>query len=223
VPFRPLALAVLAAVALGSACSTPDAGPETSALVGEAEVERLRARAFVATQGIDAEIARVEGEAAAADSVRQAAYAPVLERLRQERHRLQVRVDGLRPLPRPAFDTTAAAVSRQVARLRASVARARFDAASDPATLQAATAARLARFDARYAAAAARAAADTTGRLQADLDSLAADRSRLDARLAAFADTTAPAFARLRQTTVRDALALERRLSRLVPDSTRGR
>lgn len=219
-PLRLLVLAALAATALASACSTQDAGPETTVLVGEADVERFRARAFLATRGIDAEIARVEGEAAATDSVRQAAYAPVLERLRQDRRRLQVRLDSLRPLPRAAFDTTTADVGRQVGRLRAAVARARFDASPDAATLQAATAARLATFDARLAAAAGRAAADTMGRLRADLDSLAADRVRLDARLAAFADSTAPAFDRLRQTTVRDALALERRLNRLAPDTT---
>ena len=215
-PVRLLVLA-LSAACLASACATPDADPAAAALVGEADVARVQARAFVATQAIDAEIARVEAEAALADSVRQQAYAPVLERLRQDRRRLQARVDSLAPLPQARFDETTAAIAQQVGRLRAAVGRARFDAATDAATLQAATAARLGRFDARIAAARTTAAADTTGRRGALLDSLAADRGRLDARLAAFADTTAPAFARLRQTAVRDAAALDERLARIAP------
>ncbi|HEX8298283.1 MAG TPA: hypothetical protein VF594_03910 [Rubricoccaceae bacterium] len=212
-------VALLALSLLAAACSEPDS-PPAAALVGQADVARVKLRAFVETQAIDAEIARVEAEAAAADSLRQQAYAPVLERLRQDRRRLQVRVDSLAPMPPAAFDSATVGVARGLARLRAAVARARFDAATDPATLQAATAARLARFDARLAAARTAATADTTGRRIALLDSLAADRGRLDARLAAFADTTAPAFTRLRQTTVRDALRLEGRLARIAPDST---
>ena len=216
---RPLALAVFAAAL--AACSPPAADPAAVARVGEADVARVQARAFVATQRIDADIAAIEAEAAAADSVRQIAYAPVLERLLEDRRRLEVRIDSLAPLPRAAFDTTTAAIGRQVARLRAAVGRARFDAASDAASLGAATAARLARFDARLAASRAAAPSDTTGRLGAALDSLAADRARLDARIEAFADTTAPAFTRLRQATVRDAAVLERKLGQLAPDSTR--
>lgn len=191
-----------------------------TALVGEADVETVRTRVFVATQPIDADIAGVEAEAAAADSVRQLAYTPVLERLRRDRRGLQIRVDSLAPLPRAAFDTTRTAISAQIQRLRTSVARARFDAATDAATLQAAATQRLARFDARVAGARTLAAADTTGRKTALLDSLTADRGRLDARLAAFADTTKPAFLRLRQATARSTADLERRLAIIAPDST---
>ena len=221
-PFRSLALPLLltALAALASACSAPEDDPAAVALVGEADVARAQAETFVATQAIDAEIASVEAEAATADSLRQGAYGPVLERLRQDRRRLQVRVDSLAPLPRAAFDTTLAAIARQTARLRAAVAQARFDAASDPESLQAAATRRLAAFDRRLAGAGPLAAADTTGRLRTALDSLGAQRKRLDARLVAFADTTAPAFTRLRQTTMRDAAVLDGRLARLVPDSS---
>ena len=221
-PVRSFALAFLLAAfgAFGSACASPEADPEAVALVPEADVARAQAQTFVATQAIDAEIASVEAEAAAADSLRQGAYAPVLERLRQDRRRLQVRVDSLAPLPRTVFDTTLVAIARQTDRLRASVAQARFDAASDPESLQQAAARRLAAFDRRLAGAGPRATADTTGRLRTALDSLAAQRQRLDARLVAFADTTAPAFRRLRRATMRDAAALDGRLARLVPDST---
>ncbi len=210
-------LLLLTAVA---ACSSPEADPAQTALVGEADVATVQARVFEATQAIDANIASVETEAAAADSVRQLAYTPVLERLRRDRSRLQIRVDSLAPLPRAAFDTTTTAIAAQIQRLRSSVARARFDAATDAATLQAAAAQRLGRFDTRIASARAAAASDTTGRRGALLDSLTADRARLDARLAAFADTTAPAFTRLRQQTARATAALEQRLDRLAPDSS---
>ena len=215
---RPLALVLL--LAGTSACTSPDADPAATAVVGQADVARAQATTFVATQTIDADIADIEAEAAAADSVRQQAYTPVLERLRQDRRRLQVRVDSLAPLPRAVFDTTVTAISRQTDRLRDAVARARFDAASDAETLQQAAARRLAAFDRRLAAADPLATADTTGLLRTALDSLVADRTRLDARLAAFADTTAPAFARLRQQTLQGAATLERRLEALVPDST---
>ena len=213
---RPARFALLALSLLSAACAAPDDAP-TTALVGEADVARVQLRTFVETQGIDAEIARVEAAASAADSLQQRAYAPVLDRLRQDRRRLQVRVDSLAPMPPVAFDSAAAGIARGIARLRAAVGRARFDAATDAATLQTATSARLARFDAHLAAARAAAPSDTTGRRTALLDSLAADRGRLDARLTAFADTTAPAFARLRQTALRDALRLEGRLARIVP------
>ncbi len=203
-----------------AACSSPEADPAQETLVGEADVATVQARVFEAMQPIDADIASIEAEAAAADSLRQPAYMPVLERLRRDRRRLEIRVDSLAPLPRAAFDTTRAAISAQIGRLRASVGRARFDAATDAATLQAASAQRLARFDARIAAARAAAMADTTGRQSALLDSLQADRGRLDARLAAYADTTAPAFTRLRQTTAQATAALERRLNRIAPDSS---
>lgn len=218
--FRLLALAAIVLTAAG--CGTPEPGP-AAALVPEADVARVQMRTFVETQGIDAEIARVEAEAAAADSVRQLAYAPVLERLRQDRRRLQVRVDSLAPLPRAAFDSTTAGIAAQLAALRASVGRARFDAATDAASLAAATAQRLSRFDARLAAARPAALADTTGRLGASLDTLAAQRARLAARIESFADTTAPAFARLRQTAAREAQRLDARLARVAPDTTAGR
>ena len=206
-----------------SACTSPDADPAAAIVVGQADVARAQATTFVATQTIDADIADVEAEAEAADSVRQQAYAPVLERLRQDRRRLQVRVDSLVPLPRAVFDTTVTAISRQTDRLRDAVAEARFDAASDAETLQQAATRRLAAFDRRLSGSDILAAADTTGRLRTALDSLQADRARLDARLTAFSDTTAPAFQRLRQQTLQGAVALERRLEALVPDSTAAR
>ncbi len=215
-------LSVLAVLLVAvAACSSPEADPAQTALVGEADVATVQARVFEAMQPIDADIASVEAEAAAADSLRQPAYMPVLERLRRDRRRLEIRVDSLAPLPRAAFDTTTTAISVQIQRLRAAVARARFDAATDAATLQAASAQRLARFDARIAGARTAALVDTTGRQTALLDSLQADRVRLDARLTAFADTTAPAFTRLRQLTAQATAALEQRLNRIAPDSTR--
>ncbi len=213
-------LLVLLALALtAAACRTPTADP-AAALVPEADVARVQMHAFVETQGVDAEIARVEAEAEAADSLRQLAYTPVLERLRQDRRRLQVRVDSLAPMPRPAFDEATAGIAAQLAALRAGVARARFDAATDAASLAAATAQRLGRFDARLAAARPAAAADTTGRLGASLDTLSAQRGRLSARIDAFADTTASGFARLRLTAVREAQRLDARLGQVAPDTT---
>ena len=203
-----------------SACTSPEPDPEATALVGDADVARAQATTFEATQPIDADIAELEGEAALADSARQLAYAPVLERLRRDRRRLQLRVDSLAPLPRARFDSTVTAIAQQTTRLRALVDRARFDAAQDPETLALATATALARFDRRLARAAPLAEADTTGRLQTALDSLAADRARLADRITAFADTTAPAFDRLRTATLRDARTLRRRLDATVPDTT---
>ena len=203
-----------------AACGSPDADP-AAVLVPEADVARVQMHAFVETQGIDAEIARVEAEAAASDSLRQLAYTPVLERLRQDRRRLQVRVDSLAPMPRAVFDSTTVGIAAQLAALRAGVARARFDAATDAPSLAAATAQRLSRFDARLAAARPTAEADTTGRLTASLDTLAAQRARLAARIETFADTTAAGFTRLRQTAAREAQRLDDRLRQTVPDTTR--
>lgn len=213
-------LFALLLLSVASACQAPEPDPEAIALVGDADVARAQATTFEATQPIDADIAEIEGEAAAADSLRQLAYTPVLERLRRDRRRLQLRVDSLAPLPRARFDSTVTAISAQTDALRALVARARFDAAQDAEALAEATTTVLARFDRRLAGAAGLAEADTTGRLRTALDSLAADRGRLGARITAFADTTAPAFERLRTVTVRDAQALQRRLAATVPDSS---
>lgn len=215
--------AALVVLAGASACSTPEPDPQTTALVGEADVARVQAETFQATQPIDADIAEIEGEAALLDSLRQPAYTVVLERLRRDRRRLQLRVDSLAPLPRAQFDTTVTAIGLQTDRLRTLVARARFDAAQDPETLAQATLVALGPFDRRLANAVPLATADTTGRLRLALDSLAADRARLGARITAFADTTAPAFARLRTATVRDAQSLRRRLDAAVPDTTEAR
>ncbi len=213
-------LFLLVATPLVAGCDNDDAPSE--AVVPEADVERLRIRLFQATIPLDAEIAAVEADAAAAtDTLVQAAYAPILARLHDARRRLQARMDSLRPMPREAFDSTAAQAERYAADLRAAVTRARLDATPTAEALRAAVDADLARLDGRLSAARDRAEADTTGRQTALLDSLSADRSRLVERLRAYPDTSEAMFERFRERAITDALALRARADRLAPDSVR--
>lgn len=214
---------VLLAVAVAglAACDNDDAPPEDTVLVPEADVERLRIRLFEAAIPLDAALAAVEADAATTtDSTVRNAYVPILDRLRDDRHRLQARVDSLRPMPRAAFDSTAAAAERHVASLRAAIVRARLEATPNATALRAAVEADLARLDARLATAQARAGTDTTGRARAALDSLAADRFRLISRLNAYPDTSQAQFGPFRERAIRDALALRARADALAPDST---
>lgn len=214
-------LALLATTATLAACDNDDTPPESTAAVPEADVERLRIRLFEATIPLDAELAAVEADAAAAtDTLVQAAYEPILARLHDARQRLQARMDSLRPMPRAAFDSAAAQTERYAADLRTAVARARLEATPTAEALRAAVDADLTRLDGRIGAARSRATADTTGRQTALLDSLAADRARLVERLRAYPDTSEAQFERFRERAIADALALRARADRLAPDST---
>lgn len=218
-PFlRRLALVGIALAATLSACDDAKAPPETAVVVHEADVERFRTDVFLQTIPLDSALAAVESDAAVAeDSTVRAAYAPILERLREQRRRLQVRVDTLMPIPRAAFDSTTADVERQLAALRTAIGRARLDATPTPAALRTAVANDFARLDARLEAAAT---ADTTGRRLIALDSLRADRARLVGRLEAYPDTSAAQFEPFRERVVRNVLALRRRADAIAPDST---
>ena len=213
-----LALALLVALA---GCDDEPVDPAQTVDVAEADVERFRAEIFEETLGIDAALARLEEDAAAADSATQVAYGPVLDRLRAERRRLQVRIDSLTPQPPVYFDSTQTAVRAQVQRLTESVVRARYEAAPTYAALQTSAARGFADLDARIAALRAAAAADTTGGALRDVDSLAADRGRLAARLGAYADTSAALFPPFRERVTEGLLTLERRADALVADTTR--
>ena len=213
------ALVLAAALALGACDDDAPVAPEQTAVVPEADVERFRADVFQETLEIDAALARLEGEAAGADSVARAAYAPVLDRLREQRRRLQVRVDTLRPAPRSAFDSTRAAVLAQARGLRDAVRRGRYDAAPTFAALQAAAARGFAELDGRLAVLGPYAAADTTGRFGRDLDSLVADRDRLRARLGAYPDTSAAQFPPFRGAFTDRALALSARADSVAQDT----
>ncbi|PAP76234.1 hypothetical protein [Rubrivirga marina] len=213
---------LLAALAL-AACDDEPADPATTVAVPEADVERFRAEVFQETLGLDADLARLEAEAAAADSVAQAAYAPVLDRLRADRRRLQVRIDSLRPVPPVQFDSVRTSVRAQTERLAEAVRRARYDAAPTYDALRAAAVRGLGDLDARLAALRAAATADTTGRQLRAVDSLAADRERLSARLGAYPDTSAAQFPPFRQSITDGVLALDRRADALAADTTRVR
>ncbi|WP_412068669.1 hypothetical protein [Rubrivirga sp. IMCC43871] len=210
-------------VLLAAACGDPPPDPGTRVPVPEADVERFRAEVFRETLDIDAALAALEAEAAASDSVAQAAYGPVLDALRAERRRLQVRLDRLRPTPPVTFDSATVDLRAQAERLAASVERARYDAAPTAAALRAATLRGLSALDARLAAFRVRAAADSTGRLLRAVDSLAADRARLDARLGAYPDTSEAQFPRFRQSITDGVLALDARADALAADTSRGR
>ena len=213
------ALLLLAALALGACDDDALPDPEQTAVVPEADVERFRADVFQETLDIDAALARLEGEAAATDSATQAAYAPVLNRLREQRRRLQVRVDSLRPVRRSAFDSTRAAVLAQARGLRDAVRRGRYDGAQTFPAFEAAAARGFADFDARLAALRAYAAADTTGRFGRRLDSLAADRDRLRERVRAYPDTSAAQFPPFRGAFTDQALALDAQADSVATDT----
>jgi hypothetical protein len=202
-----------------AACGSDPEDPARTATVGEADVERFRAEVFLQTVPLDAEIARLEGEIAALDSVRQAAYAPLLETLHARRRSLQLRVDTLAPLPRAAFDTTRAELLEQVARLHRVVERAPLMGAPDAEVLRTASDRILREVETGADALRAIARADTTGGLQRGLDSLAAERGRLQTRLRTYADTSEALFAPFRQEVTRAAFGLRERLRALRPDS----
>ena len=216
---RPLSL-FLTLLVVFAACDDEPVDPAQTTPVAEADVERFRAEIFQETLGLDADLARLEQEAAASDSVTRVAYDPVLNRLRADRQRLQVRLDSLRPTPQALFDTTQVQVRAQTVQLAQALRRARYDAAPSYAALQAATARGLAELDSRLARFRPYALADTTGGLQRDLDSLAADRDRLLARLRAYPDTSRTQYPPLREAITTGVLSLERRADGLAADTT---
>ena len=206
-------------LALGACSDDAPPDPAATALVPEADVERFRADVFRETLDIDAALARLEGEAAATDSVTRAAYDPVLERLREQRRRLQVRVDTLRPAPRAAFDSVRAVVTAQARGLREAIRRGRYAAAPSYAALQDAAARGFADLDARLAALRPYADADTTGRFGRAVDSLVADRDRLRERLRAYPDTSDAQFPPFRGAVTDRALVLDARADSLAADT----
>lgn len=216
-----LAAVLAAALTLAACADEPAEDPVQTAVVPEADVERFRAEAFLATLDLDADLARFEADVAATDSAARLGYGPVLDRLRSERQRLQVRIDSLRPLPRARFDSTSAALLGQVQGLRRSVQRGRLEGApSFPALLTVAER-DLANLDARLVRIAAVAERDTTGALRRGVDSLAADRARVAARIGAYPDTSQAQFPPFR-TAVTDALLqLDRRADALAADTVR--
>lgn len=213
--FLPL---LLAALAVG-ACDDEPVDPAQTEVVPEADVERFRAEVFQETLDLDADIARLEADVAATDSTVRAAYGPALDGLRDDRRRLQVRVDSLRPVARASFDSTRTAVAGQISALRQSVRRVRFEAAPTYAALEGAVARELGRLDVRLAALRPAAEADTTGALRTDIDSLAADRARLSARLGAYPDTSASQFPPFRTAVTNALLRLEARADDVAPDT----
>ena len=217
---RLASLSALVLLALAG-CDDEPIDPAQTVAVPEADVERFRTEMFEETLDIDASLAGLEAAAAEADSVAQVAYGPVLDRLRADRRRLQVRLDSLAPQRRAAFDSTRASVRAQAERLAEAIGRARYDAAPTYAALQDATARGLAGLDARIAALRAAAAADTTGAALRDVDSLAADRGRLGAQIGAYADTSAAQFPPFRERVTEGLLRLERRAEALAVDTTR--
>ena len=215
------ALLLLSALALGACDDEAPPDPEQTAVVPEADVERFRADVFRETLDIDAALARLEAEAAGLDSVSQAAYDPVLTRLREQRRRLQVRVDTLRPAPRSAFDSARSDVLAQTRGLRDAIRRGRYDAARTFATFEGAVARGFADLDRRVAALRPYADADTTGRFGGRLDSLAAERDRLRERVRAYPDTSAAQFPPFRGAFTDRALALEAQADSVAADTAR--
>lgn len=212
---------LVAALAVSACADEAPEDPARTAVVPEADVERFRAQAFLQTLDLDADLARLEADVAATDSAAQAGYAPLLDRLRDERRRLQVRIDSLRPLPRATFDSTAANLAAEVRRLRQSVRRGRVEGAPTFPALQAIAGRDLAALDERLAAFGAAARADTTGAFQRGIDSLAADRARLQGRIAAYPDTTEAQFPPFRASVTDALLRLERRADALAADTVR--
>ena len=219
-----LSLLLVALLAL-AACDNDDTAPaDPTPTVGEADVERFRTDVFLRTTELDADIAALEAEAAAADSAGQVAYDAVLSRLRDDRRSLQTRLDSLRPLPQATFDTTKAAIDAQAERLRRGIDTARFTVLATPDALRARARETLSALSARLDPLRREAAADTLRRgTLARVDSLLVTRDRLLTRI----DTTtveegdADAFAALRTLTVREVLALRDSSLALVPDTTR--
>ncbi|MEM6287917.1 MAG: hypothetical protein AAF845_12230 [Bacteroidota bacterium] len=213
-----LSLAAVLLVSL-AACDDEPVDPAQVEVVPEADVARLKAEVFLATRDLDAAIARLEADVAEADSAVQAAYMPVLDRLREDRRRFQVRVDTLRPIPRAAFDSTQADIEAAREALGQAVARARVEGAPDVAALQTALNRALGRLDARLGAIAPAADADTTDVLRVALDSIRADRARLTARLGAYPDTSDAQFAPFRSRITDALIDLETRTEAVAPDT----
>lgn len=216
---RPLLLAVSLSLVV-VACDDEPVDPAQVEVVPEADVARFQAETFLATRDLDAAIARLEADVAEADSAVQVAYAPVLDRLREDRRRFQVRVDTLRPAPRAAFDSTRVGIEAQVDALRTAVARARVEGAPNYPALQTAIARAFGRLDARLGEVVPAAEADTTGVLRVALDSIRADRARLNARLGAYPDTSDAQFGPFRSGITDALIDLEARTEAVVPDST---
>ncbi|MEM0961397.1 MAG: hypothetical protein AAGK21_02495 [Bacteroidota bacterium] len=206
-------------LALGVGCDEQPPDPALTSTVPEAEVERFRAEIFQETLTIDADLAELEGEAEAADSIAQMAYAPVLDRLRGDRRRLQVRLDSLRPIPQAPFDTVRAAIRAQTDRLSEAIGRARYDAAPTYSVLRAVAGRGLAGLDSRVDR--LRRGADTNAVSVADLDSLVADRERLAGTLGAYPDTLESQFPPFRQRVTDRLLALEQRADVIAADTLR--
>ena len=215
-----LSLAALLALSL-AACGDEPVDPAQTERVPEADVARFQAEVFQETIPLDADLAQLEAEVAQTDSLTRVAFTPVLNRLREDRRRLQVRLDGLRPTPRAQFDSTRQVLQAQTEQLRSAIRRAPFEAAPTYAALQANAGRALARLDAQLAALGPAATADTTGALRTAIDSIGADRARLAARIGAYPDTSATQFAPFRQSVTDGLVQLEARAREIAPDSTR--
>ncbi len=202
-----------------AACGTDPDDPALTPTVGEADVERFRAEVFLETLPLDADLAAFEDDIAALDSVTGLAYTDLLERLRDQRRRLQVRVDTLSPLPQALFDTTTAGIRGQLTRLRRLLDRAPLVGAPDVETLRAATQRVLGDVSSGADALRGIARDDTTGVLSAQLDSLNAQRIRVEAQFRSYPDTSDTEFPPFRQQVTRAALTLRAELNKLTPDS----
>ncbi|MFN3597148.1 MAG: hypothetical protein ACK41D_07745, partial [Rubricoccaceae bacterium] len=131
----------LAALTLLAACRTDDPDVPEAPPVGEAAVERFRAEMFLAAGELDAALAALEADAEAqTDTLARDVYRSEIARLRQERLRLQARVDSLRPAGADVFAAQQDSARAQLARLETRVRRARFTLAPTPGALRAAAA-----------------------------------------------------------------------------------
>lgn len=221
----PRLLLALAALLVLAACDNDDAAPvDATPTVGEVDVERFKTDVFLRTTELDADIAALEAEAATTDSAGAVAYDAVLTRLRDDRRRLQARLDSLRPLPQATFDTTTAAISAQADRLRRALDAARFAVASEPGALRARAREALAGIADRLAPLRREAAADTLRRATlARIDTLLVTRDRLLTRIdtTTVEDGDAEALAALRTLAATRILALRDSALVLAPDTTR--
>jgi len=173
---RSLAFLSLVAV-LGACANDAPAAPESETThVLEADVARFRTDMFLETRGIDAEIARFEGEAVGADSATAAAYTDALARLHGTRRTLQARVDSLHPVPAAAFDSTRQSILGQAEGLWEDIDRARFDVALTGLALQATARRSVAQLDPVFEAL----RFDTTALAARQLDSLTVWRGQLN-------------------------------------------